>query len=459
MDIKEQIGKIGIYRTLRGCNMAYDYKYIPASIEAGAKKGSSPKDQYIDLFQNTLDEQFFNSSTWWTIQEETGIGTNIFEEMDVRITHVINAETGLKLGDDWKTVLFPDLNHQLDLGRRYIFNESVWMVTNTEVIKNIAASCTIRRCNNTLRWIDEPTGALYQEPCTIEYQVKEPRDYATQGSPFMTPGGFLKIYTQLNEQTAKIKENQRFLFGNPLHWVCYKVVGTGIGDFLNMKTYDNNSAHILTIDLSANFVNKDTDDIENGIADVHTNLYSINLSSSSIEGDTGNTYQLTANVTYNGDAVDRTIEWSSSDSRIATVSGSGLVSFIALGTCTITASVYNNPAEATCQVLVTGSPVINTEILITPDKNYILEGSSREYSVYLYENNIQSSASFVMSCSGSNVPSTSYSFTQDDGNHFTVSNILRNVDSYLTITCTTGSVITPRDYIIYLRGAWQFDNI
>lgn len=439
--------------------MAYNYKYIPASIEAKAKKGNSPKDQYIELFQKTLDEQFYNASDWWTIKEETGIGTNVYEELDVRISHVINAETGLKLGDDWKTVLFPDLNHQLDLGRRYIFNGSVWMVINTEVIKNIAATCTVRRCNNTLRWIDEKTGAFYEEPCSIEYVVKEPRDYATQGSPFMTPGGYLHIITQLNSRTALINENQRFLFGNPLHWTCYKVVATGLGDFLNMTTYDNNSAHVLAVDLAANFVNEETDDIVNGIADVYTNVYTVTLSSGSIRGQTGGSYLLSANVLYNGDSVSRTMEWTSSNTKIATVSGSGLVEFCSAGSCIITSSVYRNSAHADCFVVVTGSPASNSEIIITPNKNYVLEGSHETYSVYLYENNVQISGSFVITCNSGSIPSTSYTFTQDDGNHFTISNILRNVNYHLTVTCTTGSVIPPRDFDIYLRGAWQFDNV
>ena len=59
--------------------MAYEYKSIPASMYARAKKGESPKQEYIDLFQKTLDEQFYNSSDWWTIQEETGIGTEIHD--------------------------------------------------------------------------------------------------------------------------------------------------------------------------------------------------------------------------------------------------------------------------------------------------------------------------------------------------------------------------------------------
>jgi hypothetical protein len=462
MLIGEIIGQTGIIKNIWGCNMAYTYKFLPASLYAGAQKGASPKDQYTELFQKTLDEQFYNSSDWWTIQEETAIGSAMYENTDVRINHVINAETGLKLGDDWKTVLFPDLNHQLDLGRRYIFNNSVWMIINIEVIKNIAATCTIRRCNNTLRWIDEPTGIYYEEPCSIEYEIKEPRDYITQGSPFPTPGGFLKIYTQFNDRTKNINENQRFLFGNPGHWTCYKVTGTGINDFTNVATYDNNSAHILTLDMSANFINKELDDIVNGIADVHTNIYHVVLSSGSISGSPTGIMPLRANITYNGDSVTRTMEWISSDSRIASVSGSSgsaLVTFNTNGSCTITASVYGNPASDTCWITVSASPTMNNEILISPNMNYVLEGNERIYSVYLYENGIQSSGSFAITCNGNTVPSTSYIFIQTDGNHFKVTNILKDLTSHLTVQCTTGSIVTPKAFNIYLRGAWLFDTI
>ena len=435
----------------------YTYKFLPASMNAGAKRGSAPKNTYIELFQETLNEQFYNTSDWWLIEEETSIGSNVYVDTDVRINHVINAETGLKLGDDWKTILFKDLNHPLELGRYYTFDSNTWIVINTEILKNIAATCTVRRCNNTLRWVDESTGYYYNEPCAIEYEVKEPRDYITQGSPFPTPGGYLHIYTQLNDRTNKINENQRFLFGNEGHWTCYKVVGTGINDFRNVNTFDNDSAHVLTLELTANFVNEETDDIVNGIADVYTNVYTVIMSTGSIVGVSGSSYQLTAGVLYNGDNVIRNMEWSSSNTRIASVSGSGLVTFNSSGSCTITATVEGNPAYADCLVVVDVIPTDNLEIQITPNTNYVLEGSSRSYAVYLYKNNIQQADAFTMACSGSDVPSTSYTFLQTDGNHFTLSNILRSVNSYLTIQCTTGS-LSPKSFNVYLRGAWQFDK-
>lgn len=437
----------------------YQYKFIPASLRAGAQKGGVPKSDYVSLFQHTMDEQFYNASNWYTIEEETTVGSAKYSNVDVRIAHVINAETGLKLGDDWKTLLFQNVEHPIELGKLYKMNDSTWLTTNTEFIKNLTGTCTIRRCNNTLRWIDEPTGIYYTEPCCIEYLVKEPRNYATQGSPFITPGGFLHIETQLNSRSGKIKENQRFLFGNPQHWTCYKVVGTGINDFRNVATYDNMSAKILTLDLVADFVSPELDDMVNGIADVYTNVYVVTLSQESIEGMPGETIQMQVGLTYNKDTATRNILWSSSDSSVASVTSAGLVTLNSIGNCTITATVEGNPAHDTCNVAVSNTPVNITEIRLTPNTNYVLEGSTRDYTVYLYNNNIQQADTFTITCAGNSVPSANYVFAQTGANAFRISNLRRDDLSYLTVSCTSASALYTKSYDIRLLGAWQHDNI
>jgi len=427
-----------------------DYKFTKASLAAVARKGNNPKNQYVELFQKTLDEQFYNSSDWWTVKEEVSIGSRTYRDIDVRVTHLINAETGLKLGDDWKTLLFKEINHAIELGKLYVFDDNTWLTTNTEFYKNLAGTCTVRRCNNTLRWIDEASGAYYEEPCAIEYLVKEPRNYATQGSPFITPGGFLHIEAQFNERTNLIKQNQRFLLGNPGHWSCYMVVGTGLNDFRNQTTYDNDSAKVLSLDLVANFVNDELDDIINGVADVNTNVYTVTLDKSHAEGYSGSTIQLFASVTYNGDSVTRDMTWATSNAKVATVSGSGLVTLKSIGNCTITANVENNTASDTCSIAVTNTPIVNTDVRITPDINYILEGSQKTYTVYLYKDDVQQADGFTITCNGNSVPASSYIFAQTDANHFTISNILRSVTSYLTIQCVSGT--NTKSINIFLKG-------
>jgi hypothetical protein len=103
-------------------------------------------------------------------------------------------------------------------------------------------------------------------------------------------------------------------------------------------------------------------------------------------------------------------------------------------------------------LVVSGSPAINNSIMITPDKNYVLEGSTQLYAVYLYRNDVIQADTFTIVCNGNAVPATSYSFLQTDGNHFSVLNNLRDLNSYLTIQATSGSNIKTFD--IMLRGAW-----
>ena len=61
MNIKTTLGTIGLISRLRGHNMS-NYRYTPASLAGRAKKGTQPKQSYIDLFQETLNEQFYNAS-------------------------------------------------------------------------------------------------------------------------------------------------------------------------------------------------------------------------------------------------------------------------------------------------------------------------------------------------------------------------------------------------------------
>ena len=436
--------------------MSYDYKYIPAGLLITGKRGKTPKDDYIELFQQTLNSQFYNSSDWWTIQEETDIDSKEYADLDVRINHVVDTETGVDLGDDWKHLLFKEITHELALGKHYKFDDNIWLTINTEYIKNLAASCVVRRCNNTLRWIDEPTGEYYEEPCCIKYELKEPRDYSTGGSPFETPGGFMHMWTQFNDRTNKIRQNQRFLFGNPGHWTCFKVIGSGLNDFRNDITENNISARLLVLDLTADFVNDELDDITNGIARVNTNVYTIALDKVTAEGKVGDTIQLTASITYNEDTATRTVLWETSSFGVATVDDTGLVTLKKNGTCTITATIEGNPVYTTCAITVTASPATNTGIMISPDKNYILEEQDQIYEVYLYENDIKQADTFVITCDVNAVPFECYGFTQVDDNHFHVWNKKMCITSYLTINCVSGT--NTKAFDIYLRGAWLNDN-
>lgn len=81
---------------------------------------------------------------------------------------------------------------------------------------------------------------------------------------------------------------------------------------------------------------------------------SIHLSESEITVDAGSSYQLTA-VIKPDYATNKNVTWSSSDNDIAKVSDSGLVSGVAVGEATITATTQDGGLMATCIVKVVGT--------------------------------------------------------------------------------------------------------
>lgn len=413
----------------------------------------NPKETYSNLLQETLNKQFYNATDWYTIEEETALRSELYQNVDVRINSIINPTTGDNLENDYKKILFKELDHSVNLGRMYRFDSNYWLTINVDKIKTLFQTVLVKRCNNVLRWIDETSGALYEVPCSIGYLIKENRDYATAGSAVVVPSGMVDCFFQINSKTNKIKPNQRFLFGNPSNWTAYRVEGGGINNFNNQQTLDNNSAALGRFSLAVDFVSKETDDLINGIANKYENVYDISINQSSIEGSTGQTIQLISTVVLNNETVTRPLTWKTSNSAIATVSSTGFVTFISEGSCSITCSIENNSeVTATCSVSVVSSPVDNYTIEIIPNRNYVLEDKETTFYVFLYKNNIQQLDTFTFSLNSNGIPSSKYEYSVLDDNSFKIKNIERYFGQTLDIECETG--IYSKTYSIYLKGAW-----
>jgi cellulase/cellobiase CelA1/uncharacterized protein YjdB/aryl-phospho-beta-D-glucosidase BglC (GH1 family) len=95
------------------------------------------------------------------------------------------------------------------------------------------------------------------------------------------------------------------------------------------------------------------DDDEDGDDGKEVPVTGLTASPTQLAIDGGGTGQLTATVTP-ADATNKTVNWRSSNTAIATVSASGLVTAVANGTVTITATTQDQGYTATCTVTVTG---------------------------------------------------------------------------------------------------------
>jgi hypothetical protein len=426
------------------------YKYLPASLPIQL----SPKNGFIADFQNALYDGFDNTSTVFTIQEEVPFASGTLTDVDVRVNTAIDSVTGSKLGDDFKIILFKDLQHATGLGFMYFFDDNWWVTINSEIIKNLAATATVRRCNNVLKW-KSADGGVYSTPCAIDYKIKMNRNLASGGTDLVLPAGMIFVTAQFNTLSNKISPNQRFLFGNPNNWIGYKIVGGGLKNYNNLKTFDNLSSGILELDMEVAYVSNGTDDVVNGIADVNNILfdYTIELNNINLSGQVGNTFQLVNTVKQNGTIVSASVIWSSNDITKATVDSNGLVTFVAAGTCTITCTLATNPSIFTgSNVTVSASPVSDYNIIISSEDNYILEGDVQIYGCYLYLNGIQQPDAFVFTIANNNVPVNNYVFTVLSNNSFSIANKAMYLYSTLDINCVSG--IYNQTLSINLKGGW-----
>jgi len=426
------------------------YNYIFAS--GGTSINKNPKESFKELFQENLTDLFSASSTWQTIEEEVPFGSGEFQEVNVRVNRAIQSSTADKKGDDWKLILFEDLNHATGLGYRYRFSDNDWIVINSEIVLNLAASATVRRCNNVLRWIDT-NGAYYEVPCVIDMPIEQTRDYTAVTSAIVTPMGVIQVTCQHNSSSNKIKPNQRFLFGNAGNWTAWKVSGGGIQNYNNTKTADNTSAGFIVLSMERNYDNVDSDDLTNGVARIEGDVYAITLNKATLGIGVAQTSQLLATVKLNGETVTRTVLWSIDTTSKATVSTSGLVTGLVAGTATITCALSGNEdVHAHCALTVSASASDVYDVRVSPTTNYVLEGATQTFDVYLFKNDASQSAIFTFTMLTNSIPTTSYTYTVLNDNQFRIKNIVKYLVEPIIIRCVSGSY--TKDVSILLKGKW-----
>lgn len=296
-------------------------------------------------------------------------------------------------------------------------------------------------------------GGYHENPCSLSYLIKENRDYSTAGSALVVPSGATECIVQYNTFTNMIKPNQRFLFGNSGNWIAYRVEGGGINNMNNTKTFDNNSVGFIRLTMVVDYVNNQTDDLTNGIANATGFSYSLSLNHTELTGTVGNQIGLQAVVKSGNEVVNFPVIWESTKPSIATVNENGIVTLVQNGTCDIRCFIENNSSVyATCPVVVSSTPDDVYQIFYSPEQNYILQGETLTLEFILYKNGVAQADTFSFDLDANSVPSSSYDYSVIDGNTVSIYNIQMWMSDGLTLTATTGVHNISVD--IYLKGSW-----
>jgi uncharacterized protein YjdB len=110
------------------------------------------------------------------------------------------------------------------------------------------------------------------------------------------------------------------------------------------------------------------------------NVTGVTISDNSITIEENNTYALSATVLPN-DATDKSVTWSSSNSGVASVDSSGVVSGVTIGSATITVTTTDGGFTAQCSVSVSASPYTELEYIESTSSG----GQYIDLGIKLYE--------------------------------------------------------------------------
>ena len=396
-----------------------------------------------ELYQSDIDINFEYATDVYTIGEELVFGSMNFMDTRVRIVHIVQNNVARKLGDDFKELIFQDMQHAKGMGMRYFFNNNYWITINSDYYHYVTASTIIRRCNNTANWILS-NGEVHQEVCNIEYADKN--NTFDQNENIGIPRGDITVTLQYNQYTKLISVDDRLIFNGQAFRCRY------VDNYLRGETLINDSSPLVYLTMIKDNISVE-DDLINNVANANRYEYSVSINETMFEQSIGFTGFLTATVKLNGDVVNLPVEWESDNELIGTIDNSGLISLLSNGIVTFTCKLQqNNLVSDSLQMSVVTFPTPMQQVVITPMQDKILQSHSVIYDVYLYENDNLMPDTFSITASG--VPSSYYVLTIINGNQFRISNIKMFDTNLLTIKCESNISGAVSYLDVSLRGAW-----
>lgn len=347
---------------------------------------------WIDGFQNKVDQAWAFASDVVDIKEEIDrynvkgfrVGEPMYKDIEVRITSVYD-EKGKKLPDDYKNIIFKDVNHKQLLGRKYLFDmedftssdekkKCTWLDFNFDTLK-LGANSIIRRCNAQFGMLIDGNTTEWYEPAIIDY---DPTYTISYFSPVLNvPKSEIYAYLQFNEYTKNIKMSDRFIVGA-----------------LDFDDKSNNSVYKVK-------------EIFKMGAKYTENPNSNPMIVAALERDIINV-----------------------DQDLVSIDEDGTMHYIA--DYYIKKSKDNNKGES-----FEDNKPISYYLKLSPGTDVIYEGNSETYECYVYDNNdnkIECSIEFTTKLNGTSIPDAYYGVETSE-NKISITNYRRYFKSDLILTC------------------------
>lgn len=369
-----------------------------------------PSQSYTELFQATIDEQWSNTTQLITVLEQASIGSDIYNELEVRVDYALDMGTGYKQDDDYKLFSFQNLSHNVSKGLLYQYDDDYWLTINTSELGSISKDINVRRCNNLMQWVEPSNGKLNRVPCVIEYVLESPN--SLKDKEVVVANGHISILCQGNSLTRNISKNTRFIFnGQP-----FKLLA--VQNMINNGIFENQSSDLLYLDMYLDMIEAD-DDIANNIANSQQYQYKINIDSTTTEQIKDFRGAVSTTVFLNDNVVNREIYYSGNENvSVNEITGEYVLIGDVGSVATISANLVGNPnSKVSVNINIVQSLEDIYELIVEPIYENINVGNKVSFEVNEYKNGLKQQTQCNYITSG--LDSSYYNLSQN-GNTFTL---------------------------------------
>lgn len=408
--------------------------------------------QYTADIRSMFDAQRDYLATDYVKARVQGLNPNDFyawTETYIRLSDVSTQSVTAfdsKQYDDFKEILFPDRSiDYIPVGAYVETMGSIWLVVNPSNMGTATANTVIARCRAHYNFYDA-YGNILQEPLVVDRRAML-SNRKENPSNIELPEGYFNVKCQINENTMKITDNTRFILGRNAFHV------TGLTDFFEEFTFDDESAHIMTFTIRREEPQVN-DDMVKRIADGLLNTWSMSLNVSGImrlKDDTP--VQIDPKLKLNGEAMkaseDTPLTW-----EYKVTSGTG-IQISETGLLSATGSGMGGAFSVTLKE----NPTFTKSVIVT-----IVSGTYGRGTLS-FENSVPATLTQYSSVTIKGVwlwnnvetddPLT-WEFTEADADAYTA--VVGDDGKSATITCLSAST-TPLKIIIRHGNDWGYANI
>ena len=387
----------------------------------------TPNEEYRGLLQAFINDQWDNTTTLATVQEETSLGSFEFQDVDVLKNTIVEFTVNMPKNEkDYRQLIFQDCTHNTPRGLYYQFDDNYWITYEQTSNITPTGDVKVRRCNNVAKWIDKTNGKILSYPCVLDYTVSSA--YMQSTKDINTANSNTLLILQGNSETLKIKKNQRFIFnGCPYRVYAYN-------NFMQDGIVDDKTP-LLFLEVYLDMEQSD-DNMTLGIANYYEYTYTLNIVEDDFSQLNGFSGTLSAEVKYNAVLGDYGVTWSSNEFVTVNQNGEFTLNGADGDVAIIKAQLgTNEDIYDEIQITIVGSIATNLELIINPVVTELKQGRTISFNTSVF-NNGEIQANLVDMTDVGLVGS--YSITRV-GNDFTLKNI-KTTTIPLVLTFTSGSL-------------------